>query len=88
MRGDLLDVPGSDPIEATLIDASTALVCVRADALGLTGVELPEEIEASPALTARLEAIRRAGAVAMGIDPETESVPKVGFVAPPATLRR
>ena len=80
---DLLDVPGSGPIEATLIDASTALVCVCAEALGLNGVELPEEIEASPALTARLDAIRRAGAVAMGIDPETESVPKIGFAAPP-----
>ena len=81
---DVLDVPGSGPIEATLIDASTALVIVRADALGLTGVELPDAIEADSTLTARLEAIRRAGAVAMGIAPETESVPKVGFVAPPA----
>ena len=81
---DPLDVPGSDPIEATLIDASTALVIVRADALGLSGIELPEAIEADAALTGRLEAIRRAGATTMGIAPETESVPKVGFVAPPA----
>ena len=81
---DVLDVPGAGPIEATLIDASTALVIVRADALGLSGVELPDAIEADPALAARLEAIRRAGATAMGLKPETESVPKVGFVAPPA----
>ena len=81
---DALDVPGAGPIEATLIDASTALVIVRADALGLTGVELPDTIEADAALTEKLEAIRRAGAVAMGLDPETASVPKVGFVAPPA----
>ena len=81
---DVLDVPGVGEIEATLIDASTALVVVRADALGLSGVELPDAIEADPALTDRLEAIRRAGAAAMGIAPETESVPKVGFVAPPA----
>ena len=81
---DVLDVPGVGEIEATLIDASTALVAVRADALGLNGVELPEAIEVDPALTERLEAIRRAGAVAMGIDPESESVPNVGFVAPPA----
>ena len=77
-------MPGAGPIEATLIDASTALVIVRADALGLTGVELPDTIEADAALTEKLEAIRRAGAVAMGLDPETASVPKVGFVAPPA----
>ena len=81
---DVLDVPGEGPIEATLIDASTALVIVRAEALGLSGAELPDAIEADPALAGRLEAIRRAGAVAMGIAPEIESVPKVGFVAPPA----
>ena len=81
---DALDVPGAGPIEATLIDASTALVIVRADALGLTGVELPDAIESDAALTEKLEAIRRAGAVAMGLEPETASVPKVGFVAPPA----
>ena len=81
---DVLGVPGAGPIEATLIDASTALVIVRADALGLSGVELPDAIEAAPALAQRLEAIRRAGAAAMGLAPETESVPKVGFVAPPA----
>ncbi len=81
---DMLDVPGEGPIEATLIDASTALVIVRADALGLTGVELPGVIEADPALAARLAAIRRAGAAAMRLAPETESVPKVAFVASPA----
>ena len=81
---DVLDVPGADPIEATLIDASTALVIVRAENLGATGIESPEKIEAAPALAARLEAIRRAAAAAMGLAPETESVPKVGFVAPPA----
>ena len=81
---DVLDVPGTGPIEATLIDASTALVVVRAEALGLTGVELPGVTEADGALMAKLEAIRRAGAAAMGLDPQTASVPKVAFVAPPA----
>ena len=81
---DVLDVPSFGEIEATLIDASTALVIVRADALGLTGVDLPDAIESDAALTEKLEAIRRAGAVAMGLDPETASVPKVGFVAPSA----
>ena len=49
----------------------------------LTTIELPEEIEADPALSARLEKIRRAAAARMGIAPETASVPKVGYVAPP-----
>ena len=81
---DMLGVPGGGPIEATLIDASTALVIVRAEAVGLSGIELPNAIEADPALAQRLEAIRRAGAAAMGLDPETASVPKVAFVASPA----
>ena len=81
---DVLDVPGHGEIEATLIDASTALVCVRADALSLSGVEPPDAIETDPSLLERLEAIRRAGAETMGLPPETESVPKVGFVAPRA----
>lgn len=81
---DVLDVPGSGPIGASLIDASTALVVVRAGDLGLRGVEAPDAIEADAALGQRLEAIRRAAAAAMGIAPESESVPKVAFVAPPA----
>ena len=81
---DMLDVPGVGLIEATLIDASTALVIVRAADLDVSGVALPEQIEADPALAGRLEAIRRAAAQRMGIAPESESVPKVGFVAPPA----
>ena len=81
---DVLDVPGVGRIEATLVDASTALAVVRAGDLGLTGVEAPDAIEADAALGERLEAIRRAAAAAMSIAPESESVPKVGFVAPPA----
>ena len=81
---DTLDVPDGGPIEATLIDAATALVIVRAEDVGATGVELPAAIEGDPTLTERLESIRRAAAAAMGIAPETESVPKVAYVAPPA----
>ena len=80
---DVLDMPDGGPVEATLIDAATALVIVRAEDLGMTGTEAPDAIEADPALSARLEAIRRAAAAAMGIAPDTASVPKVAFVAPP-----
>ncbi len=80
---DTLEVPGVGAVEATLIDVSTALVCIAAEALGLTGLEPPSAIEADPPLMQRLEALRRAGARAMGIPPDTASVPKVGFVCPP-----
>ncbi len=81
---DALEVPGTGAIEATLIDAATAVVVVRAADLGLAGIEPPAAIEGDAALGARLEGIRRAAAAAMGLAPETASVPKVGFVAPPA----
>ena len=81
---DSLDVPGVGPIEASLIDAATAIVCVCAEAVGAAGTELPNAIEANDALVRRLEAVRRAGATAMGIAPDSQGVPKVGFVAPPA----
>lgn len=81
---DSLDVPGTGPIEASLIDAATAIVCVRAEAVGADGTEPPAAIEANEALMRRLEAVRRVAAVAMGIAPASQDVPKVGFVAPPA----
>ena len=55
---------------------------VRANALGLSGIELPGAIEADTVLTERLEAIRRAGAFAMGIDPQSEERAQGGLRRP------
>jgi 2-methylaconitate cis-trans-isomerase PrpF len=81
---DDLDVPGVGAVTASLVDATTAIACVKAEALGLTGVELPDAIEADSVLMDRLEAIRQTAGAAMGIPPGTLSVPKIGFVASPA----
>ena len=84
--GNTIDRLGS--IEASLVDAANACVFVRARDLGLTGRELPEELERDAALLDRLQVIRRQAAVAMGIArDETEArtiaaVPIIGFVAP------
>jgi 2-methylaconitate isomerase len=86
---DRLDVPGLGAIEASLVDAANPCVFVRAADLGLAGTEMPEALDGRPDLLDRLEAIRRAASVAMGIAPSLEaaaaigSVPKVAFVAPP-----
>lgn len=86
---DRLDVPGFGPIEASLVDAANPCAFVRAADLGLSGTEMPETLDARPDLLDRLEAIRRAASVAMGIAPSLDaaaaigSVPKVAFVAPP-----
>ena len=87
---DTLDVPGVGKIAVSMVDAANAGVFVRAADLGLTGVELPEQLDADTALLARLQAIRQCAAVAMGIARDTTEaatiggVPMIGFVAPPA----
>jgi len=85
---DRLDVPGLGRIEASLVDAANACVFVRASDLGLTGTELPEQLDADRDLLARLRRIRLAASVAMGIASNEEAaaaihgVPIIGFVAP------
>jgi 2-methylaconitate cis-trans-isomerase PrpF len=79
---DVLNVPGIGTIQATLIDAATALVVVEAAAIGLHGNESPIALDEDKSLMARLQAIRQAGATLMGI-PKSLTSPKVGFVAPP-----
>ena len=85
---DRLDVPGLGCIEASLVDAANACVFVRARDLGLTGTELPEQLDADRDLLARLRRIRLAASVAMGIANNEEAaaaihgVPIIGFVAP------
>lgn len=87
---DRLEVPGIGPVEASLVDAANAAVFVRARDVGLTGTELPDALEARRDVLARLDAIRRAASVRMGIAPDEESarkvtsVPFVAVVAPPA----
>ncbi|MCI0584028.1 MAG: PrpF family protein, partial [Chloroflexi bacterium] len=91
---DVLDVPGIGPIAASLIDATNPMVFVRAKDLDLDGTERPEDLDARAGLPARLEAIRRAAAVLMGLarTPEdagrrSPAVPKVALVAPPTGYR-
>jgi 2-methylaconitate isomerase len=85
---DRLDVPGG-PIEVSMIDAANACAFVRARDLGLSGRELPEELERDPALLERLQSIRRQASIAMGIARDNAeartvaAVPIIGFVAPP-----
>jgi hypothetical protein len=86
---DLLDVAGMGQVALSMVDAANACVFVRARDLGLTGRELPDELERDKAVLEKLQAVRRAASVAMGIardDAEARginAVPIVGFVAPP-----
>jgi len=86
---DDLDVPGLGKVRVSMVDAANACVFVRAADLGIRGTELPDEIEGNPELLKKLEAIRSAASVAMGITKSPEeaarrkSVPFVGFVSAP-----
>lgn len=89
---DTLDVPDLGPIAASLVDAANPCVFVTAESLGCTGAEMPDAIERNGALQARLEGIRRAASVAMGIAADLDaaarikSVPKVAMVSAPRAV--
>jgi hypothetical protein len=85
---EILALP-SDAVEVSIVDAGNPVVFVRADVAGLTGTELPDDL-AEPILR-RLEEIRGAGAVRLGLAPSSEeaaavtpAIPKLYVVAPPA----
>ncbi len=67
-------------VEVSCIDAANPCVFVMAEAMGKTGSESPQELDADPRFLARMAAIREAGAQAMGI-PGSASVPLVAMVS-------
>lgn len=84
----------SEEITVSIVDAANPLVFVRAGDLGLTGIETPKQIESVPGLLTRLEQIRAAATVKMGLARDTKeatekfrSAPKIAFVSAPADYR-
>jgi probable AcnD-accessory protein PrpF len=86
---ELLEVAGVGTFEATLINAGVPVVFVHAAALGCDGTELQPAINEDKALLAKLEAIRAAAALRMGLIHDIAEAakrpltPKIAFVAPP-----
>jgi 2-methylaconitate isomerase len=86
---DTLEVPGIGPLQATMIAAGIPTVFVNAADIGYDGTELQPAINEDLAALTKLEAIRVAGALRMGLiaTPEEavrrQHTPKVAFVAPP-----
>ena len=95
--GNALDVLGVEdvgPVAASLVDAANAFVFVDANEVGITGAEMPAALDAETDLMGRLERIRAAAAVAMGIaaspaeaSARFPSAPKIAVVAPPARAK-
>jgi 2-methylaconitate cis-trans-isomerase PrpF len=86
---DVLDVPGVGRIEVSMVDAANPCVFVHASALGKSGTESPDEIDADPACLKALEEIRRTAAIAMGIAADREAAgalpatPRVAMISGP-----
>ncbi|KAB5570681.1 DUF453 domain-containing protein [Coniochaeta sp. 2T2.1] len=83
---DELVLPDGERVEASLVDVSNPGVFVRGRDLmgGRYGADTtPAEVEGDESLKGLLEAIRRAGAEKMGLNPEVQSVPKVVVVFDP-----
>lgn len=88
---DTLDVPGIGTLQATLISAGIPTVFVNAEDIGFTGTELRSQLNGDSSALTKLEDVRIAGALRMGLinSPEEakqrQHTPKVAFVAPAQT---
>lgn len=71
-----------DGIAVTCIDNGMPVVLMRAEALGCSGYESPQQLEADSALRGRLESIRRQAGLAMNLgDVSQRNVPKMCLVS-------
>lgn len=72
-------------LRVSLVDAANPVVILRADAVGLRGDEAPGDLDADPALLGRLEDIRVAASLVMGVTASEqearEKVPNMPLVA-------
>jgi len=89
---DDLEIDGLGRITVSLVDAANPLVFVNPADLGLTGLEMPERVDADPTLLATIEAVRAHAAVRMGLartpaeaTASSPGVPKLAFVVTPAS---
>ena len=85
-----LEIPGFGPVKATILDVSNPMVLVKAEDIGMTGTELPEEINGNKEICGLLEKIRGTACCKMGFAKDLQdaadnspAVPKVGFVTVP-----
>lgn len=85
---DELDVPGVGIVPASIVDAANPLVFIKGSDVGLTGTELPADIDSDPAMLEKLENIRGMAAVKLGLISdytksawETPGIPKLTIVA-------
>ncbi|MEN8128777.1 MAG: PrpF domain-containing protein [Pseudomonadota bacterium] len=85
---EMLYAEGVGEIKASLVDASNPVVFVRAQDLDCSATDHPDTFDNDASLMRRLDSVRRAGGVAMGMATTPENVPlsnpKIAVVDGPA----
>lgn len=87
---DTIELADGQKIDISIVDAANPLVFVRAQDLGLTGSEMPAEIDSKPQLLEKMLSIREKASVMAGIAVDLNeaktipAVPKFCFIAPAA----
>lgn len=80
--------------EVTIVDCANVVVFVRAEDLGMQGVELQAEVNSNQSLMSTLEAIRVEAGILIGmmrsedremISPSSHALPKIAMIAPSQT---
>jgi 2-methylaconitate cis-trans-isomerase PrpF len=90
---DELDIRGLGVVTASCVDAANPCVFVAASAVGLSGDELPDVLDQDSAFLRRMEDIRCAASVKMGIAGDVDQarrmtgIPKVAMVSGPRAGR-
>jgi methylitaconate Delta-isomerase len=89
---DTLELADGRELRVSVVDAANPTVFIEAQAIGLSGTELPAELEANVAATATMEEARGIVAARLGLveDPAratelSPAVPKVGVVISPTS---
>jgi hypothetical protein len=90
-----LDVPGLGPLEVTLLDAANPVALVAGEALGVSPQTPLGDINGDAALLERLQSVRAAASVAMGLVQRPEQawvyspmIPFLGLLFPPSGYAR
>ncbi len=90
-RVDRISVPGRGDLEVSIVDAGNPTVFVKAEDLGLSGGEPPEQIDADAGLLSTLEGIRGLAAERCGLVSDaaeaahrSPAVPKVAIISAPS----
>lgn len=90
---DEFDINGLGIVKASCVDAANPCVFVEASAVGQSGDELPDVLDRDTVFLQRMEDIRCAASVKMGIAPDLEmarrmtGIPKVAMVSGPRAGR-